>query len=99
MDSDDPVATVAWRERCIELSAGRDSHRDGRVSGRFLAGISRLAAASAGTAGHRGISDGAVQRGREGPDGADVRATRLRQLFFCAGTEACYRAIYSAAGG
>src|SRR5712692_9217401 len=66
MDSDDPAPTVARREWCIELSAGRASHGDGRVSRRFMAGISRLADASAGTAGRRGISDGAVQRGRDG---------------------------------
>jgi hypothetical protein len=40
----------------------------GGVSRRFLAGISRLADANAGTAGRRGISDGAVQRGRDGSD-------------------------------
>src|SRR2546422_10551057 len=42
----------------------------------------------------RGISDGAVQRGRDRPDRADAWPTRLRQLFFCAGTEACDRPIY-----
>jgi len=99
LDSDDPVPTVARREWCIELSAGRASHGDGRVSRRFLAGISRLADASAGATGHRGLSDGAVQRRREGPDGADVWPTCLGQLFFCAGIEACHRTIYSAGGG
>ena len=43
--------------------------------------------------------DGAVQRRRDGPDGADVRATRFGQLFFCAGTEACDRTIYSTGRG
>src|ERR1700682_407246 len=60
MDSDDPVRTNARREWCSELSTGRASHRDGRVSRRFLVGISRLADASAGTAGRRGISDDAL---------------------------------------
>ena len=41
---------------------------------------------SAGTAGYRGIADGALQRGPAGPDRADARATRFRQFLFCAGT-------------
>src|SRR4029077_8580238 len=85
--------------RRSELSDGGAAHGDGRVSWRFLAGISRPADASAGAAGHRGVADGAVQRGRAGPDGTDARATRFRKLLFRARAEACDGTILPAGRG
>jgi len=46
---------------------------------------------SAGATGHRGLSDGAVQRREKGQTERTFGQTCLGQLFFCAGIEACHR--------
>jgi len=101
LDSDDPAETVARRERCIELLVGRASHGDGRGG---IPGASWLEYRDLQTR-VPALQDVVASQmvpfnvGRERPDRADARATRLRQLFFCAGIEACDRTIYSSGRG